>query len=195
MSDADGLEAARRDARVRREELLDALREILPFADVEALEAAAALSLDRLEAQVEEQRSRASRLALRRKSGCHRRALTDSAQDAELAESSARTAAHAESLQARSDAAAQRAAVVRAAAVRAHDAYSQVAADRAENEAQVEELLRDIDAAELVLGTSSDAASRMSLSSFALASLLRGRCRTRLRQAGRHDRRTLSPRP
>lgn len=163
-------EAARRDARVRREELLDALRDS-PFADVEALEAAAALPLDRLEAQVEEQRSRASRLALRRESDVIRRALTDSAQDAELAESSARTAAHAESLQARSDAAAQRAAVVRAAAVRAHDAYSQAAADRAENEAQVEELLRDIDAAELVLGTSSDAASRMSLSSFALASL------------------------
>ena len=155
---------------MRREELLDALRDS-PFADVEALEAAAALPLDRLEAQVEEQRSRASRLALRRESDVIRRALTDSAQDAELAESSARTAAHAESLQARSDAAAQRAAVVRAAAVRAHDAYSQAAADRAENEAQVEELLRDIDAAELVLGTSSDAASRMSLSSFALASL------------------------
>ncbi|SMY10828.1 AAA family ATPase [Brevibacterium jeotgali] len=163
-------DAARRDARVRGEELSAALRDS-PFADVGALETAAALPLDRLEAQVEEQRAHASRLALRRESDLIRRALADPAQDAELAESSARTAARAEDAQARSDAASQRSAVVRAAAARAHEAHQQAASDRAQNEAQVAELLRDIDLAELVLGTSSDAASRMSLSSFALASL------------------------
>ena len=162
--------AARRDARVRSEELTAALQDS-PFTDVQALEAAAALPLDRLEAQDEEQRAHASRLALRRESDLIRRALADPVEDPELIASSTRTAALADDAQARADAASQRGAVALAAARRAHDAYQQAAVERAQNEAQVEELLRDIDLAELVLGTSSDAASRMSLSSFALASL------------------------
>lgn len=162
--------AARRDARVRDEELSAALRDS-PFTDVEALEAAAALPLDRLETQLEEHRAHASRLALRRESEPIRRALADPAQNQELAESAARAAARAEDAQGRSDSASQRGAVARAAGIRAHDTYLHAESERARSEAQVEELLRDIDLAELVLGTSTDAASRMSLSSFALASL------------------------
>lgn len=162
--------AARRDARVRGDELSTALG-TSPFADVDALEAAAELPLDRLEAQLEEHRARASRLALRRESDPIRRALADPAQELELVEASARTAARAEDAQARSDSASQRGAVALAAAVRAHEAYSHAASERAQSEAHVEDLLRDIDLAELVLGTSAEAASRMSLSSFALASL------------------------
>lgn len=166
-ADAD---AARRDARVRDEELTAALQDS-PFADAQALEAAAALPLEQLETRLEEQRAHASRLAVRKDSDLIRRALADRTEDTELAACAARAAADAEHAQARSDAASQRSAVERATALRAHEAYEQAAAGRAQNEAQVDELLRDIDVAELVLGTSSDAASRMSLSSFALASL------------------------
>ena len=163
-------EAAERDARVRAEELSTALADS-PFTGIPELEAATGLPLDRLEAQLEEQRDRASRLALRRESDAVRRARADAIPADELTRSAAASAASAEGAQARADAAAESSAVAQAAADRARRVYEDAESERAQDEEQIEDLLRDIDLAELVLGTSTDAASRMSLSSFALAAL------------------------
>src|SRR5699024_9550105 len=145
-----------------------------PFADVASLEAAAGLPREEFERQLEEHREHAARLALRRESASVARARADTCTDDELTAASERAGADAERDRARADLAAERGAVAHAASTTADAGLRRGLADRTEDEDRITELQRDIDLAELVLGTSTDAASRMSLSSYALAALFAG---------------------
>ena len=69
------------------------------------------------------------------------------------------------------DGARQRALLAHDRSATAHAALDRARRQRGADEERQDELARDIDVAELVLGTSNEAASRMSLSSFALAAL------------------------
>src|SRR5699024_10235016 len=74
-------------------------------------------------------------------------------------------------LHAQADGARQRALLAHDRSATAHAALDRARRQRGADEERQDELARDIDVAELVLGTSNEAASRMSLSSFALAAL------------------------
>lgn len=163
-------ERVRRDARTRSDELTAALAGS-PFADRASLEAAAGLPLEDFERQLDAHREHAARLALRRESPAVIRAQEDTRTDEELTTATRRAGADAERDRARADVAAEHGAVAHAAATTAHAGFRRGLADRTEDEDRITELQRDIDLAELVLGTSSDATSRMSLSSYALAAL------------------------
>ncbi|GAA4507616.1 AAA family ATPase [Brevibacterium yomogidense] len=163
-------ERGRRDMRTRTNDLTAALADS-PFADVASLEAAAALPLEDLEKQLDAHREHATRLALRRESPPIIRARDDTCTDDALTDASEQAEADAERDRARADVASEHGAVAQAAATAAHAAFRRTLADRTEDEDRITELQRDIDLAELVLGTSTDAASRMSLSSYALAAL------------------------
>lgn len=162
--------AGRRDAQARNDDLTTALAES-SFPDAASLEAAANLPLNELERQLEAHRDHAARLALRREAPSIIRAHADTASDDNLATGSQQAGAAAELDRARADAAAEHGAVAYATARSAYDEFRRALTERSEDEDRLAALEQDIDIAELVLGTSTEAASRMSLSSFALASL------------------------
>ena len=166
----DAARSAQQDLRAREDELTAALAES-EFADAPALEEAARLPLDRLEEQQEAHRAQATRLALRRDTEQVRRARADTATHDELRDATARAQDRAAGLHAQADGARQRALLAHDRSATAHAALDRARRQRGADEERQDELARDIDVAELVLGTSNEAASRMSLSSFALAAL------------------------
>ena len=166
----DAARSAQQDLRAREDELTAALAES-EFADAPALEEAARLPLDRLEEQQEAHRAQATRLALRRDTEQVRRARADTATHDELRDATARAQERAAGLHAQADGARQRALLAHDRSATAHAALDRARRQRGADEERQDELARDIDVAELVLGTSNEAASRMSLSSFALAAL------------------------
>ncbi|WP_291796083.1 SMC family ATPase [Brevibacterium sp.] len=158
---------AERERSLRRRDLAEALGDS-PFADEEDLAAAAALPLSRLEADVTQAQTNAARLQDRAASPQVRRALEDPLGDEELAARAAAAASTAQDWRERAEEARNLAAIAGSAAGQARASRREAEAARGDEEAQLREWLADIDLAELVQGTSRDAAQRMSLSSFAL---------------------------